>query len=29
MDLQKTIFDVVNCQLLKINIINYQYLNES
>jgi len=29
MDLQKTIFDGVNCQLLKNNIINYQYLNEN
>ena len=29
MDLQKTIFDGVNRQLLKNNIINYQYLNEN
>jgi hypothetical protein len=29
MDLQKTIFDAVNCQLLKINIIDYQYFNEN
>jgi len=29
MDLQKTIFDAVNCQLLKNKIINYQYLNEN